>query len=207
MFIVRLVQWRKVDLAEYEECNLQHCPLTRSWRTVQGLRDTSAGGAVDDMVVSAPRRSAGPSAATTNGTGNGGASGGGGNWGGALGARWSPGTGELYNPFGDNPLQRAFAGNYKCGRSCPRLPSPCRRSEHVCSLDHLNCFKGCWAALMIILHTRRFNPWMHQCESATEQSPLHRSGNRAQGGPAARWHAARVLAVAVQHRDAVPVGR
>jgi len=96
----------------------------------QGFRDApAAGGATDDMVVSAPRRSAGPSAAATaNGTAASAAGGGGssGNWGGALlGARWSPGTGELYNPFGDNPLQRAFAGNYKCDRLSTGQPLIC----------------------------------------------------------------------------------
>ena len=94
---------------------------TNNVASLQGRRDVApAGGATDDVVVSAPRRSAGPSAAASaNGGGGGGQGHGGpgaGSWGGGAfgGVRWSPTTGDLYNPFGDNPLQRAFAGNYKC---------------------------------------------------------------------------------------------
>lgn len=75
--------------------------LSDADRRPQG-RDSSG-----DVVVSAPRRAGAP--VSGFGGGGGGATGAAG----GLGALWSPNTGELYNPFGDNPLQRAFAGNYK----------------------------------------------------------------------------------------------
>ena len=70
-------------------------------------RRPQGGDSSGDVVVSAPRRAG----ATISGFGGGG--GGATGAAGGLGALWSPNTGELYNPFGDNPLQRAFAGNYK----------------------------------------------------------------------------------------------
>ena len=104
--------WKSATCAQL--CDLSHRHITPS----QARQEPApASGATGDMVVSAPRRSAGPSAAASaNGGGQGpGGGGGSGGWGGsAFGARWSPATGDLYNPFGDNPLQRAFAGNYKC---------------------------------------------------------------------------------------------
>jgi len=62
------------------------------------------GDASDDIVVSAPRRSGAPT--NFGGSNAAGAAGG-------MGSLWSPNSGVLYNPFGDNPLQRAFAGSYK----------------------------------------------------------------------------------------------